>query len=172
MARVAAGVQGRYPFACGKAKPVERDSTLVRGQVVQAAQAGLEKRACAAPIAALVMMKCRRNLDNSLKKSLFCTGGSEPNFFPGFMGLKEAFRIELFQSLAETPLIFRIHESALFNRNGGAILHFFRPKLNYPKIIFVFGIQPSRPMGLSASPGAQTLKHAHRRSFPTGRFLG
>ena len=76
---VPVSVQGCYPFPCREAKPVERNSALVSRQVVQAAQAGFEQGARAAPIAALIMMKRRGNLNDSLQKPLLRPGGSQPN---------------------------------------------------------------------------------------------
>jgi hypothetical protein len=95
-------VEGGDPFARREAKAVESDSGVVRGQVAQAEQSGFEEGAGAEPIAMLIVMKRGGNLNDSLKKPFFRAGGSEPNFFPGLVGLEEAFGIELFQSPPET----------------------------------------------------------------------
>jgi hypothetical protein len=103
-------VQRARPFACRPAKQVERDPTLVSREVPQAAQARFEQGARAAEIAALIVVKCRGNLNDSLKKSLLRFSRSEPNFFPDFVGLEETLGVELFEPSPESLSLFCIHQ--------------------------------------------------------------
>ena len=57
----------------------------------------LRARSARREIAALIVVKCRGNLNDSLKESLLRLSRCEPNLFPDFVGLEEPLGVELFE---------------------------------------------------------------------------
>lgn len=100
-AGVAAGTEFLNPLAQDSAQPFQCQSSMDRGKLFQLFEPLSEQRLCSRPVAARVMVKCGSHLDDALEKCFFRLGRGQPDLFPGFVGLEEASRIELFQALSE-----------------------------------------------------------------------
>jgi len=124
------GAERAGPLLGGFAKFVERKASMILGKARKLHDSRSQQRFRAGPIAALIMVEGGRDLDEALQECFFRLGGSEPNFFPIFMGFEEFPQIEIF----ETPnklfvmlagfhrgccrLLIKLHQEAADHNSG------------------------------------------------------
>ena len=79
-------------------------------EALEPSQSSLEQRARSARITTAVVVEGRRDLNDSLQKSLLRLGRGEPNFFPGLMRLKKEPRVKLLDPPAKLFPMFSVIE--------------------------------------------------------------
>lgn len=76
--------------------------TMVARKRLELREPSREQRFRTPQIAASVMMKCRRDLNDSLQKRLLRLGRAQPKFLPGFVCLEELTRVEMRDAALES----------------------------------------------------------------------
>src|SRR5712691_5234446 len=100
-ARVVARGERVDPVARRGAQLLEPNSAVGFGEPVEFFEAGPEQRLRPSTIAPGVVVERGGHLDNALKKSSLRLGRSQPDLFPGLMGIEKMALVELLETSAK-----------------------------------------------------------------------
>ena len=109
--RVLSGIERRKPPADRCAEWLEFKPSMNMWKWLDFCESGLKKSVGATAVRPRIVVKCRRNLNQTLKEHLLRVRSLEPEFFPTFMRVKEMRGIKGFETFPEEPiLLVGIHE--------------------------------------------------------------